>query len=124
MGRVVPASTTAAGLARRFGPAQLAGIESAISRINARVLGLVPRVRRSALERQVTIDIDATDIEVYGGPATPDDPHRPNWHEAITVSSSPAETPRSRSLTAPIAASSSAVIASLSSSSATATSPA
>jgi hypothetical protein len=61
-----PPSTTAAGLARRFGPAQLAGIETAIGQINARVLGLVPRVRRSALERSVTIDIDATDVEVYG----------------------------------------------------------
>ena len=61
-----PPSTTAAGLARRFGPAQLAGIETAIGRVNARVLGLLPRVRRSALGRQVTIDIDATDIEVYG----------------------------------------------------------
>ena len=65
-GIAVPASTTAAGLARRFGPAQLAGIETAVGQVNARVLGLVSRVRRSALERSVTIDIDATDVEVYG----------------------------------------------------------
>lgn len=61
-----PPSTTAAGLCRRFGLAQLAGIETAVGAVNARVLALVPRVRRSALCRQVTIDIDATDIEVYG----------------------------------------------------------
>jgi len=65
-GMDMPPSTTAAGLARRFGPAQLAGIETAIGQVNARVLDLVGQVRRSALRKQVTIDIDATDVEVYG----------------------------------------------------------
>jgi hypothetical protein len=61
-----PPSTTAAGLAARFGPAQFAGVEAGIGAVNARVLARVGQVRRSALLRQVTIDIDATDIEVYG----------------------------------------------------------
>jgi hypothetical protein len=61
-----PPSRTAAGLAARFGPAQFAGIEVGIAAVNARVLARVGQVRRSALLRQVTIDIDATDIEVYG----------------------------------------------------------
>jgi hypothetical protein len=61
-----PASTTAAGLARRFGPDQLAGIESGIAAVNAAVLGRLGQVRASAVRRQVTIDVDATDVEVYG----------------------------------------------------------
>jgi hypothetical protein len=61
-----PASTTAAGLARRFTDAQLAGIETAVGQVNARVLALVGQVRRSALVKQVTLDFDTTDIEVYG----------------------------------------------------------
>jgi len=61
-----PASRTAARLATRFGPTALAGIEAGIGRVNARVLGLVGQVRRSALTRRATIDIDATDVEVYG----------------------------------------------------------
>jgi hypothetical protein len=61
-----PASTRAAGLARRFAGAHLAGIEAAVGQVNARVLGLVGQVRRSALCKQVTLDFDTTDIEVYG----------------------------------------------------------
>jgi hypothetical protein len=61
-----PASRTAAGLAQRFGPGQLAGIEAGVGQVNARVLDLVGQVRRSALLRRATIDIDATDVEVYG----------------------------------------------------------
>jgi len=61
-----PASTTAAGLAKRFETAQLAGIEAGIGAVNTRVLHRVGQVRRSALTRRVTVDIDATDIEVYG----------------------------------------------------------
>ncbi len=61
-----PASRTAARLAQKFGPPQLAGIETGIGRVNARVLSLVGQVRRSALRRRATIDIDATDVEVYG----------------------------------------------------------
>ena len=61
-----PPSRTAGGLARRFGPEALAGIESAIGVVNAEVVARVGQVRRSALLRQVTMDIDATDVEVYG----------------------------------------------------------
>ncbi len=62
----IPASTTATGLARRFTGETFTGIETAIAAINTRALGLVSQVRRTALTRQVTLDIDATDIEVYG----------------------------------------------------------
>lgn len=61
-----PASTTAAGLAKRFTEETFTGIETAVAALNARALGLVGQVRASALARQVTLDIDATDIEVYG----------------------------------------------------------
>lgn len=61
-----PAASTAAGLAKRFTTAHLAGLETAIGRVNARVLDLVPQVRRSALLKSVTVDIDTTDTEVYG----------------------------------------------------------
>jgi Transposase DDE domain group 1 len=61
-----PPSTTAAGLAQRFTREHLAGIEAGIAAVNARVLGLVPQVRRSALDKQITLDFDTTDIEVYG----------------------------------------------------------
>ncbi|HEY6793350.1 MAG TPA: IS1380 family transposase [Kineosporiaceae bacterium] len=61
-----PASTTVAGLAKRFTDEMFTGIETAIAAVNARTLGLVGQVRASALTRQVTLDIDATDIEVYG----------------------------------------------------------
>ena len=61
-----PASTTAAGLAKRFETAQLAGIEAGIGAVNTRVLHRVGQVRRSALTRRARLDIDATDIEVYG----------------------------------------------------------
>ena len=55
-----------AGLAKRFTAGQFAGIEAGIGAVNAEMLGRVGQVRRSALCRQVTLDIDATDIEVYG----------------------------------------------------------
>jgi hypothetical protein len=61
-----PASRTAAGLAQRFGSGHLAGIEAGIGQVNARVLDLVGHLRRSALRRQVTLDIDATDVECPG----------------------------------------------------------
>lgn len=61
-----PAASTAAGLARRFTAESFAGVEAAIGKVNARVLGLVGQVRRSALLRSITVDIDTTDTEVYG----------------------------------------------------------
>ena len=61
-----PASTTAASVARRFTPRHLAGIEAGIAVLNQRVLSVVGQVRRSALLKTVTLDVDATDVEVYG----------------------------------------------------------
>lgn len=61
-----PAATTAAGIAKRFTPEHVAGIETAIGAVNERVLSLVGTVRRSSLTKTVTIDGDATDVEVYG----------------------------------------------------------
>ncbi|MWA07348.1 hypothetical protein F8568_044895 [Actinomadura sp. LD22] len=58
-----PAASTAAGLALRFTTGHFAGIETAVGQVNTAVLGLVGRVRRSALLRSVTVDIDT---EVYG----------------------------------------------------------
>jgi hypothetical protein len=61
-----PPSTTAAGIARRFGDEQLRGIETALGQVNTSVVGLVGPVRRSALLKVATIDGDTTDVEVYG----------------------------------------------------------
>jgi DDE family transposase len=61
-----PPSTTAAGIARRFGPEHLRGVEAAIGEVNARVVALVGQVRRSALLKVATIDGDTTDVEVFG----------------------------------------------------------
>jgi Transposase DDE domain group 1 len=63
----VPASTTAAGLAARFGPAQRAGIETGLRRTYQRWLSLLPAAVRAPLVlRAPTVDLDASDIEVYG----------------------------------------------------------
>jgi len=62
----VLASTTAAGLARRFGPDHLAGIETSIADLAWRAIGLLPVERRVALGAKVTLDLDSTDVEVYG----------------------------------------------------------
>jgi hypothetical protein len=60
-------STTAAGLARRFGAGQLAGIESGIAALLCRVIDRLPAERRHALcDVDPTIDMDSTDVEVYG----------------------------------------------------------
>jgi hypothetical protein len=60
------ASTTAAGLARRIGPTRRQGIEAGIATVTARMLGLLPAARRMALLGAPTLDIDATEVEVYG----------------------------------------------------------
>jgi hypothetical protein len=62
----VLASTTAAGLARRFGPEQLAGVEAAIADLVQRSVDLLPVQRRIELGASVTVDLDSTDVEVYG----------------------------------------------------------
>lgn len=62
-----PASTTAAGLAARFGPAQLAGIEEGIGEVVCRAVGALPVKRRMALRGgRATLDLDGTEVEVYG----------------------------------------------------------
>lgn len=61
-----PPSTTAYGIAKRFGPHQLAGIEAGVASINTTMMDLLHPVRRNSLLKVATIDGDATDIEVYG----------------------------------------------------------
>ena len=60
-------STTAAGLARRITAEQWQAVERGVAAVTARMLGLLPAPRAAALaEGPVTIDLDATDVEVYG----------------------------------------------------------
>ena len=61
------ASTTAAGLARRIIPAQWQAVETGLAVVTGRMLALLPPERAAALtEGPVTIDLDTTDVEVYG----------------------------------------------------------
>ena len=61
------ASTTAAGLARRLTPAQWRAVESGLAAVTSRMLSLLPAPRAAALAGgPVTIDLDTTDVEVYG----------------------------------------------------------
>jgi len=60
------ASTTAGSLARRFDAEHLAGIETAVADLAERAFGLLPVSRRTALCGRVTVDLDSTDVEVYG----------------------------------------------------------
>ena len=90
------ASTTAAGLARRVTPAQWQAVEHGVAAVTARMLSLLPAGRAAALaEGPVTIDLDATDVEVYGARKRGVDwnhqgqrvgrPHVAAWAEAETV---------------------------------------
>jgi len=61
------ASTTAAGLARRITPAQWDAVERGLAAVTSRMLSLLPAGRAAALAGgPVTIDLDTTDVEVYG----------------------------------------------------------
>jgi len=61
------ASTTAAGLARRITPAQWQAVEDGLALVTGRMLVLLPAERAAALaDGPVTIDLDTTDVEVYG----------------------------------------------------------
>ena len=61
------ATSTATGIARRFTPAHWRGAETGLAQVTASMLGLLPAERAAELaEGPVTIDIDATDVEVYG----------------------------------------------------------
>jgi hypothetical protein len=59
-------STTAAGLARRITGEQWAAVEAGVGAVTGRMLARLSRRRRDALLRSVTIDLDTTDVEVYG----------------------------------------------------------
>ena len=60
-------STTAAGLARRITPAQWQAVETGLAAVTGRMLSLLPAARAAALAGgPVTIDLDTTDVEVYG----------------------------------------------------------
>ena len=61
------ATSTATGIARRFTAEHWRGVEAGLAVATARMLGLLPAERAAELaEGPVTIDIDATDVEVYG----------------------------------------------------------
>jgi len=90
------ASTTAAGLARRLTPGQWRAVESGLAAVTGRMLSLLPAQRAAALaDGPVTIDLDTTDVEVYGrkkrGVAYNHQgqrvgrPHVATWAEAETV---------------------------------------
>jgi hypothetical protein len=89
------ASTTAAGLARRITPSQWAAVETGVARGTQRMLAALPVARRAGLCAVVTIDLDTTDVEVYGrkkrGVAYNHQgqrvgrPHVASWAEADTV---------------------------------------
>lgn len=59
-------STTAAGLARRLSEGQWRAVETGIGDIGTRMLAALPVARAAALTETVTIDLDTTDVEVYG----------------------------------------------------------
>jgi hypothetical protein len=59
-------STTAAGLARRMDAAAWTGVERAVAEATQRMLALLPPQRVESLLGAVTIDMDTTDVEVYG----------------------------------------------------------
>ncbi|HZA18496.1 MAG TPA: IS1380 family transposase [Pseudonocardiaceae bacterium] len=59
-------STTAAGLARRITDGQWIRVETGVAAVTTRMLSRLPAPRRSALLAMVTIDLDTTDVEVYG----------------------------------------------------------
>ena len=61
------ATSTATGIARRFTAGHWRGAEAGLAAATARMVGLLPAERAAELaEGPVTIDIDATDVEVYG----------------------------------------------------------
>ena len=61
------ATSTAAGIARRFTGKHWRGAEAGLAKATARMVSLLPAERAAELaEGPVTIDVDATDVEVYG----------------------------------------------------------
>ena len=91
-------STTAAGLARRFGDGQWRAVETGLGNIAAAALDVLAAVapqRAARVSETVTIDLDTTDVEVYGrlkrGVAFNHQgqrvgrPHVATWAETATV---------------------------------------
>ena len=61
------AASTATGIARRFTSKHWRGAEKGLAQATARMVDLLPAERAAELSGgPVTIDIDATDVEVYG----------------------------------------------------------
>lgn len=60
------ATSTACGIVRRASAGQWVGLELGLSLVHERMLALLPPARRDVLCSSATIDIDATDVEVYG----------------------------------------------------------
>src|SRR5258705_233543 len=60
------ASSTAVGLARRMSGGQWAAVESGVAAATARMLRMLPPGRAAELAAAVTVDLDTTDVEVYG----------------------------------------------------------
>jgi len=60
------ASTTAAGLARRISAGQWRAVEAGVAAATNRMLGLLPAGRAAGLAGAATVDLDTTDVEVYG----------------------------------------------------------
>ena len=62
-----PPSTTAGSLGRRFDADRIAGIETGLAEVTERWMPLLPAQRRDELAtRRPSIDLDGTDVEVYG----------------------------------------------------------
>jgi len=59
-------SPTAAGLARRFTDGPWRAVETGIGDMHTAMLAALPRARAAALCETVTIDLDTTEVEVYG----------------------------------------------------------
>jgi hypothetical protein len=88
-------STTAAGLARRFTEGQWRAVETGVGDIHTTMLAALPARRAATLCETVTIDLDTTDVEVYGrkkrGVAFNHQgqrcgrPHVATWAETATV---------------------------------------
>jgi hypothetical protein len=89
------ASTTAAGLARRFTEGQWRAVETGVGDVHTTMLALLPEQQAARLCATVTIDLDTTDVEVYGrhkrGVAFNHQgqrvgrPHVASWAETATV---------------------------------------
>jgi hypothetical protein len=89
------AATTAAGLARKVTDTQWAAVETGLGDVAAAALAALPAQRAAELCASVTIDLDTTDVEVYGrhkrGVAFNHQgqrvgrPHVATWAETATV---------------------------------------